>query len=433
MNKRKGCLWLLVLAIAITAISPLAYANDRKVVNTVSIQLKVTGGPDIHPTIEERIKESILKVASHLLVGQEVGVVQASEREIGQVVKTVFNTVLRGYKINEVQMVAGEKTVILFVLQPTSLLIESVELNLQLQNLNDTISQVIDSQLAGVRKQVEEMLIGLPIDALIWADDVIEPLLYRLVKTHAPGFEPKIDLTIDRQMKVNLSLKPVGQLVEEIQIDLRTNSLPQLLTRPLERMAEAEAAPFIGLPVEFLRKYEDRLSDAVEDALHQNKWGKHVYLSQKPVLTVGPATHLQLDAEWIDYQVDFVGELNLGKWAPKPGPALHLSLGKRFGRTTMVKLKDTMTLDHLLGTWSVVLAKEFPAGFTAEMEYRFRQADWKTSLDWRKDSYGITMTQQVPGEFKDFQVSLNYYPAANTQVSLNSGRNGLWISLQQVL
>lgn len=425
---KKGCLWLL-LAILVTAISPLAYASGRPVIQTVSVQIAVLSDYELHPLIEARVKESIEKVANRVLVGQEISVMQKTQKEISEVVKTVFNTVLRGYAVEDVKMVVGEKTIIVLALHPTSLLVEKVDLNLHLPGVNDKIVQVIDGEVAEISRQVETMLLGVPVEAFVWAEDIIKPALLQWIRWELPGFQPALDLALGPVIRVHLTLKPEAPLVNDIQVNLETQSLPHFAMGLLEERLEAELSLFHGLPVRFLEKYQDRVLEEVEKALREKGWSKHIYWRQKPQLTLGPTTRLDLDLEWTDYQIDLIGEVSLGLHAPSP--AFHISLGKRWGSRTMFKLTDTFTWQRPTGTVSISLEHQVNHAWTTQLQYSIREAAWRAALDWRHDRYGITFSQPVPGRLSDLKVSLHHDLATHSQVALVYEKKNLWVTLQQ--
>ncbi|AZR73974.1 hypothetical protein BBF96_11580 [Anoxybacter fermentans] len=430
MNKRKGCLWL-VIVFLITTISPLAYAKDIQLVNSVVVYLEFPSGNELHPKIAKRIKESILKVANKVLVGQEIIVIKKTRDEICQIMKTVFNRVLKGYRVIDVSLIVGEKTIIFLKLEPTSILVEKVNLNLKLRGINDRIVRAVDREIAAIVQDVENFMVGLPIESLVWASDVIEPLLHRLIQWQLPGFESTVKLDIGSEIKVDLTLIPKGQLVNDIQLDLKTDSLPQLLVILLEESIEEKLAVFEGIPVEFLEKYRDRLIQAIEDEIDKRGWSKFIYLNSKPEVRIGSTTHLTLNVDWIDYQIDFIGELNIGINAPEP--ALHLSLGKKVGPDTMLKLRDQIILNKLSGIFSVRLEHYLGAGLSTAIEYRIQESRWNAALDWRKDNFGFTFSQNLPGEIKSFRLACNFYPGPYTRTSLVYQNNHLWLSLQQRL
>lgn len=426
---KKGCLWLL-LAILVTAISPLAYASGRPVIQTVSVQISVTSGYELHPLIADRVKESIQSVANRVLVGQDVSLIQKAHKEISEVVKTVFNTVLRGYAINDVKMMIGEKTGIVLELHPTSRLVEKVELNLQLQGISDKIVQVIDGEMTEFSRQAEAMLLGMPVDAFVWAEDVIRPALLQWLQWKLPGFTPALALDLGSVIWADLTLTPQAPLVQDIQVNLETQSLPRLLIGPLEERLEEELALFHGLPVRFLEKYQDRILEEAEAALRARGWSKHVYLADKPKLVLGPTTALDLNVEWTDYRMEMIGEVSIGMGAPSP--AFHLSLGKRLGTRTVFKVEDVFTPERPLGTVKASIEQRLGGNFTAGIEYGLRSAEWRAMLDWQKDRYGVTVSGPISRNLDHVRLSLHYDLAKYSQISLNYERENLWVTLRQI-
>lgn len=431
MDKRKGCLWLMILLLILT-ISPLAYAGESQPrVQSVLIQAKFPKGKEVHSTIEKRICESFEKVANKLLVGQEVLVIQKTRKEIGEVMKTVFNRVLRGFEVTDVGMVVGEQTAILIQLQPTSLLIEEVNFDLHLIGLSEQIVQVVDQELASITRVIENLFIGLPVDALGWADDLIEPMLIQVIRWQLPGFEPEIDLEMGTEIKVDLTLRPEGELVQDIQVDVRTHSLPQLLVSPLEEKIEDELVAFYGLPVKLLNKYQDRVLNIIEDQIKDSRWSNYVYLTDQPKIHLGKTTDLTLNIDWLDYQFDFVGELNVAHDAPDP--ALHLALSRMVWPLTKLEVKSKITLNRLIGNWSIGLERQWNEQLTSKVAYQIQDANWLGGVEWKQGNYGVTVSQTIPGGIENTQLAVNYYPRFNTKVSLVQENRRFWISLQQRL
>lgn len=434
MAKLKGCLWLIVAAFLVTAISPLAYAgssDDRQLVSEVMVQINISAGSTLPARIEDRIKDSITKVANTILVGQDISKIQESKTEITKVIETVFNRVLQGYEVSDVKMSVGEKTRIVLSLKPTGPLIEKVDFNLQLSGIDDKMIQVIDAETAEISQQAESYLIGLPVGAFTWAEDVIEPLLYALIQEQFPGFTTTVNLSIGPEIRVDVSLLPKGERVKDLAVDITTHSLPQSLIYPIEAQIEKELELFRGMPLELLQKYRGRIVDEVEDAVHESKWGRYVYLSGKPQLIIGPKTQLKLDIEWLDYELNFIGELNIGAEAPEP--ALHLGIGKRIGSYTTVRLEDRIALTKLKSTVSLGVDNYIGAGVTAKIYYEIHEARWRAGIDWRHGKYGVTFTQFTPGEIQDGQLALNYYPFEHSKIALIYSHQRMWLTLMQSL
>lgn len=437
MIKRLGCLWLVIL-VCLTAISPFAYGNSEieqiwgsPLVSSITVRLEFPEGNTIHQDIIERITQSIEKVAEKILVGQEISLVKQTGTEVSQLLKAIFNKVLWGYQVMDVNLVFGENTFILIDLQPTSILIEDVEVDLEIRGINEQIDKIIAAEVELIEDKIKSVLLGLPIDALIWASDLFEPLILQFVKWQLPGFQPTIDLELGSEIAVNLTLVPKGQLVEEIEIDLITQSLPRIVTKALEKRLEDELQIFQGMPLQLLENYQGRIVSMIEELISDDKRNRYIYLNQPPKLEIAPATQLVLDVDWIDYHLDFLGEVTIGY--QKFEPAFLLSLGKNLGTNTTIKLENRITLDNLLGALSLVFEQSMGAGLTTKFAYRFKNSEIDAALDWKRNKFGLTIAQIYPGEVKDTQISLNYYPELSTKLSFVYQNSSLWLSLQKSL
>lgn len=437
MTKRLGCLWLVLLICS--AVSPFAYGSSEldqllgeSLVSSVTVRLEFPAGKVIHESIAERISQSIEKVAEKVLVGQEISLVKKTEAEVAQLMKAVFDKVFWGYQVTDVDLVFGKNTFILIDLRPTSILIEEVGVDLQIRGVNQQIVEVVAKEVESLEKRIEQILLGLPVDALIWASDLTEPLIYHLVKWQLPGFQPKIDLKIGSKIDVNLTLVPDGQLVEEIELNLITRSLPRIVTTALEKRLERELIIFQGMPVELLEKFQEQILELIEEKIiNSNQRNRYIYLNQPPKLRIAPVTQLTLVVDWIDYRFDILGEVVIGSEGFLP--ALTLSLGKDLGPNTIIKLANQMTLDDLLGTLSLGLEHSLGAGFSTKFAYKFKESEIDAALDWQRSKYGLTIAQTYPGEAKETKLSLNYYPELWTKLSLVYQNSSFWLSLEKAL
>ena len=434
MAKLKGCLWVIVAAFLVTAISPLAYAvsgEPGSLVSTVSVQIKTPAGSKVPAKVEDRLKDSVSKVAGKLLVGQEISAVQETRSDICQLIRTVFGKILQGYEILDVKLTVGEKTVILLDLQPTGVLIEQVNLNLQVSGIDDKMIQVLQNETANLSRQMEVYLLGLPVSAFSWAEEVVQPLLYVLLADQFPGFTPTVNIAVGSEVKVDVHLVPYGPQVRHVDVQVSTHSLPQSLIYPIALRAEKELEMLRGLPLALLEKQRGKIIQMVEDIIHSGTWGKFIYPGSKPQLVIGPNTSLVIDLEWTDLEIGFLGELNIGADAPEP--ALHLSLGKRVGPDTTVIIKDRIALNKLQGTVSAGIENYMGAGITAKLDYELKSGKWNAAMDWRHKKYGITFTQPCPGEIREVRLALNYYPFSHSQVSLIYTDERVWLTFLQSL
>ncbi|MCK4260060.1 MAG: hypothetical protein KAX49_13865 [Halanaerobiales bacterium] len=432
MGKRKGCLWL-IIAIIFTAISPLAYASEGQVVQSVVVHLKDSEENVIHPRIKDRIESSITKVAEKVLINQEIAVIKKNRKEISQLIKSVFEKVLVGYIVIDFGFIVGEETGMIVELKPTSTLIEEVNLDLEILKIDERIVQIVDKEIAVIKKNIENYLLGFPIESLIWADDIIKPLIENLIEWQLPGFAATLEIEIGSTIKVGLVLEPVGKLVRDIQVEVNTHSFPRLLILPIQEHIEESLAIFQGLPVEFLNKYKDRLTDAAYGVIDGSNWARNLYWNSEPEIIFDTVTHLYLDVNWIDSQIDFKGELNLGLRRLRLQPVFELYFGKIVGPHTMVSLKDRIILDKWKNDWSLGLEYYLNSNWTIATEYQIQDFQWKGIVDWHNSQYGITVSKIFSGNIDDFRLAFNYYYKSDTQISLIYEDDNAWISLQQGL
>lgn len=434
--KTIGLITILVIALVL-AISPFSFAemnyslDNDQTVSSVKIQLIFPDGKDINSMIKNRIVGSLEKVAENVIEGQKLFVINQTRDEILLILQTVFDRIFLGYELADIGMVVDEQTVIFLTLEPANTLIEKVNVDLQIKDVSDTITQVVDQEILVIQEKLAETLLWLPVESFNWAQNIVEPLLYNFIVLELPGFEPNLDFTIGSEVNVNLTLKPQGRLVDKINVNLETHSIPRVLIFVLEERIERELELFKGLPIELLEKHQTRLIQAIEDAIYRDGRSKFVYLNGKPEIDFGSTTNLTLAVDWIDYKVEFIGELNLG--ANSPEHVLSLSLGKQLGPNLLFQLEDRLTISSFSNSLSLGLEYSLGAGFTTITNYRLFENELNAAIDWRQGSFGFTFAQTYSSNLHQSRLSLNYYPGFYNQISLVGENDRIWLSFQQTL
>ncbi|MCG8531914.1 MAG: hypothetical protein MI749_14805, partial [Desulfovibrionales bacterium] len=189
------CLSTIFAIVLVLAISPFSFAaknysleNDQTV-SSAKIQLLFPDGKDINLIVKDRIVGSLEKVAENIIVGQKLYVVNQTRDEILLILQTVFDRIFLGYKLADIGMVVDEQTVIFLKLEPSSRLIEKVNIDLQINDVSETITQMVDQEIMVIQEKLTDTLLWLPVESFNWAQDIIEPLLYSFIIFELPGFE----------------------------------------------------------------------------------------------------------------------------------------------------------------------------------------------------------------------------------------------------
>lgn len=330
---------------------PAAAAQESgQKVQSVRVELSFPPGRSLYPDLEERIALSFKSVGEKVLLGQRTQTVELLSRTFTGTIKQVFDVVLRGFEIDKLEIVPGPETVLKIALSPTEPIIGEAKLKIAATGLAPGLLKFLEENEPLFSQVATEILAGVPVAALDWAEGVMLNVLEQVVSTQLPGFSVHLDLKVGTTTQIVLYLAPNGPVVRSVAVNITSQTLPVSLTRLLSTRAENQAQMLVGMPIAFLNLYQDQISQSFAREVNNHpvmrKWGLEAGLSLKPgeVTTV----ELPVDSRYARLAVGLT--INIGTSAPSP--ALDSHFGVLWGRQE-VFLENALALTTLKGSWQL--------------------------------------------------------------------------------
>ena len=307
--------------------------------------------------------------------------------------------------------------------------IEKIDINIQITGVDDRINGMIKDELTTIDSYLEKIVVNRPIHSIILASNLYEPILERMFRWKLPGFKAQVEMEAGSHLKIDTKLIPQGQLIEDIQLKLNSNSIPNFVLFSLEKMIESKLAIFYGMPVEFVDIYESYLLTTIRKEIKSQGLDDYIYLKGEPKLSTGQTTDLDMQLELSNYKIDLRSKLRIKK--DSLSPAFNLSVGRVINSKLMLRLEDELILTPLDNNLSFGLDYSFNPQLKGSIDYRLQDSDLELAVNWRKDRYGLSLSQAYPGKnLKDIKIGVDYYPGVNSRISLFHQDNNTWLTLE---
>ncbi|MBP1765239.1 MAG: hypothetical protein H6Q65_2297, partial [Firmicutes bacterium] len=269
---------------------------------------------------------------------------------------------------------------------------------------------LIRQDIGDVNEKVRNLLIGLPIDAVDWAGSMSKTLLREYLEAQVPDFRAGIEIAAGPVTAVKISLLPQGPVVQDVQVSLRSKTIPNILLLTARPDVEDTAGELRGLPVSFVERHLSYFTGRIQQRASQLPAVRKYELTLTPVLEPGREAKVVLDAETDRYKVTLEGHLDMGR--QRDNTAVQLHAGKyinkrdeaymeviffpsqiawqfmpgvfhRFGTNTNVGMKYNITDNQavlclnqpLSHDWSLRLERTPAAGHN-EIGFRYRLHDF---------------------------------------------------------
>ena len=198
------------------------------------------------------------------------------------------------------------------------------------------------------------MLQGSSADASDWAGGVLRRLVREQIERTLPEFRAAVDLVReDQRTVVQIVIYPVGQLVQKIDYEMVSQSIPNLLLLNIKQRYEQKTQAIRGLPVAYVSKHKDELQQQLLEQLSCEPEVLQYNLQPEVMLTPGVNSGVSIRLESGEYKIWFEGYGDIGRDENNISGRAHF--GKFFSKR-----------DEVFGEIGVVLDEvhwDFSAGY----------------------------------------------------------------------
>mgnify|MGYP000121629172 FL=1 len=242
---------------------------------------------------------------------EKVGPVRS---EYTRLLGEVGDRVLNGYQMEQVTLQLGTQTQVTMVVSPWNEVITDVFVDLQFSGVEENTAALLQSKLPELQKQLEDVLQGSSADASDWAGGVLRRLVREKVEAELPEFRAAVDVVReDRRTVIQVVVYPVGQLVQSIDYEMVSQSIPNLLLLNIKQRYAQKTQELRGLPVMYVSRHKEELERSLLAELSAEPEVKRHNLRPSVVLTPGVNSGVRIRLESDEYKIWFEGYGDIGR------------------------------------------------------------------------------------------------------------------------
>lgn len=368
-RRRMGAFLLagfLVVAPAVLAAEATETAPEPPRVQSVEVRVLTEDGLPRFGLLE-RIESSLRVVGEAVLLNQKVGDVQYLREPLERAIQEVFARVLSGFEVQTVSLEPGSNSVLTIQLRPRGPRVRKVELEIQVEGLHPRLQAALDREVASLQSQVEELVVGAPVEAMEWARFAFAPLIEGLTAKALPGYRTAVTGDWGEEVRLRLKLTPDGPVVRQVKVLLRSSTLPGVVVHSFQPQIEEQVRLLEGIPVSLLQRYRSNLAASLERYIEEKAGMSRYSLRAKVQLSPASDAALEVDLNSAVFRFSLVAVLNIGRLAPDPSLEGHL--GWRVGERGEVFVAHQTILNRLNAEWQVGVGWEFPPTTRLDLSY----------------------------------------------------------------
>lgn len=402
ISTRISSIFCSVLLLYLLFIPGAAKASEQ-VIEKVAVS--ITGAQIPPAKIMKRMSASVGTVGEQMLVGRTVNDVETGKASYEKVIQEIFDRVLVGYSVVSVHLTSGSTAGIQIEITPWGEVVRDVSLEVDTANLSPEIRDLVQKDMGNLEEKVNEVLIGLPIDAVDWAGGVSKIVIREALATALPEFNANFEIVPGTHTVMKLSLTPLGPTVQDVRISLRSRTIPNVLLFAVRPTVEEAAQSLVGLPVTFIERHRSYFTSKLETAAGRHSIAKKYGLSISPSIDPGVTSEITLDAETDRYKLSLEGYMDMGR--PAENTSFRLHAGKFIGKKDEAFLEvdfipSTVAWKFVPG-WGHAIGKDTAAGVKYNLSDQY-------SIIWLQHHINPDLSirlERVPSDGRD-QFGIRY-------------------------
>lgn len=325
MMKIRTCL-LTVCAVCASLSSAIAASVEQVTVHVASVE------EAIPPLVEKRIAASIQTVGNHVFLNHDSGDIVSRHEEYERTVNDIINRVLIGYTVESISIRPGSRTELDVRIRPWGDTIRNVRFAVDYGALPKMGQELVDKDLEHAGDMAESLLIGLPVDALDWANGAVKSVLENELEERVPEFYPHIVIHGGPETDVTVYMLPKLPVVRNVRVAIKGDDVPKVIFLSARNQLERTYAGLAGLPVDFVRRHERDIAEALQGDVQRQWVVKNYGLHVTPSLSLGEDTAIDLTSQTAFYDIRGGAYIDAGRdHSSDDDTALMAQVGRKIG------------------------------------------------------------------------------------------------------
>lgn len=312
----------------------LPFSAEAAPIEKVDVSLSAVGG-DLPPAVEKRVISSISSIGNRVLVGKEESLFSLNSSAYNKVLADIINRVVIGYVVLDLTVSYGRDTALHVTLQPVGQIIRHVDTEIDYGGLTPEAARYVAADTADVPALMDNLLIGLPVDSVGWAESVSQSAGRDLLSQILPEFQANFEVESGENTKVKIYLIPQGKIVRSSRLTFEKTTIPRLLMLRAAEETETALSALRGLPVDFVTRHSEKISSDMNDILKKDSFIQKYGIATDTTLVSGETAELRVNALTDHWVIRTEVWLDAGRDGDK-NTAVEGMLGHYIGRHSTV-------------------------------------------------------------------------------------------------
>lgn len=375
MDVLKRLLVCLLAVLCALLLQPSAEAAGR----VEAVAAHVTASEGLPPLVQARMETSVRVIAEQLLLGMPADSPAADAAAQGEVIRQVFDKVLVGYTVRNVELRFGDTADVTVELMPWSDQIRTISVETSVEGMPPDVERLVRQDLADVSSVFSDALYGLPVAAADWTNGVLKHHLESYLGNHLPEFRGDFEIeTEGSQANVRLTVYPRLPVVRTADLSMRSDTIPNVTLLNHRELMQEQVDMLVGVPVAFVARHQHDFEQLFAQRLDAQR--DFQALRMKTAVTIAPQERMTVmsRSDSSRYRARLMGWVDMGRSESKYEREMD-SLRFRLHAGRMMTQRDELfaQFDFMPQKvdwgWEMGYGRKIGTGTTGQVRYDMRE------------------------------------------------------------
>lgn len=309
---RKSSVVLTVLLLLLFS-SEITEAALHGTIDTIEVSVQTDRGQLIPDKIARRMQASVSTIGDNVLSGHTVDEVESKKDQYENLIREVFDRILLGYSVHTVTITPQSNASIVIVVSPWPDIISKVKVEVEVSESSAQVKNLILTDIAEVEGIFNNVLNGLPIDAVDWARSIVKIALADFISVKLPEYDANFEIIPGNTTTIKLNLYPKGTMIRDVNLTLHSDSIPNIALLNFRPYIQMQSEKLIGLPVDFVKRHQEYFIKDITEKLNHDKNLKKFGVLTNIKMQAANNTDIIISAETDKYRIFLEGYLDIGR------------------------------------------------------------------------------------------------------------------------
>lgn len=393
--KRLGCLLVFIGCIWLAAGPGAGRCEAAGRVGAVAVTVRAAVETEAPPErISQRMAASVRTIADHVLIGKTIQDIEAGKKNYERLVQEVFDRILVGYTVEQVQLAAGEEAQVVIWVRPWGEVVRSVKVEMAYGTMTPDVAALVDADLPRLGNRIEEALLGLPVDAMDWAGGTAKALIREQMEEGLPEFRANIEVHSGVDTVVRIALVPAGAIIQQVGATVHSRTIPNFFLADARTAVEEAAQSLTGLPVRFVERHRAYFEKKIDAAASATPFLRRYGIRIQPVIYSGITTEVEVQANTDKYRFILEGYMDVGRKEENASARLHV--GKRISARDEIYLETDFIPGTVTWKFSPGIGHRIGSRLTVGAKYALGQREGVLWLQYAAgERWGLRLERQA--------------------------------------